>query len=171
MAVGDDIPSTDWSNAKVSSKDKAVGRMVQASSQSLAHNTSVAIQFGTSTEVYDTDGFHSESSNNTRVTPNRAGYYRFRGSVSFTGQTDYTSLECTIAKNGTGQAPAFRLALAFTTGTQVIGTEIQISMNGTTDYVELVAKHVRTGAAASSTVVSSQFATALEWEFLRPITS
>ena len=147
---------------------KPIGRLVDTTGgQSLPHNTLTAITFAS--EAIDTDNFHSTSSNTARVTPTKAGYYRFNGSVSFTGRTDYTALEVTLHKAGVAVEPASRIpGSGGSNSTAVVPVQAIISMNGTTDYVDMRARHSNSAAASSTTVLSSQFASVLEWEYLGP---
>lgn len=141
---------------------RPTGRLVQTVTQTLAHNSGVPITY--TTEDLDSAGYHSTSSNTSRVVPLRAGWYRVYGSVAFTGRTDYTTVEATLDLNGTALAPAHRITPTTVNQTLVIGTTALILVNGSTDYFELLARHVNGASASSSTVVSSQFACVLEWE-------
>lgn len=144
------------------------GRLVQQSGATqgpFSSGTLAAITFGASSEELDTHGFHSTSSNTTRVTPTVAGWYRVNGAVSFTGSGSYTSLEARIRTNGaTNIAPAGKISPGAGSATQVIGCSTLVSCNGSGDYFELIG--VGTGASWS-TVVSSQYASVLEWKYER----
>lgn len=153
---------------------KPVGRIVANSTQSLADNTITAIAFA-GTDDIDTHAQHDPSSNNTRVTPNVAGYYRFKGTVMFASRDDYNDVNSWIRKNGgTNLAPAFRLPYATDSGNAlfpgVISAPCEViqSMNGTTDYIELVAQQNNAANVSSNTNQSNQFSSTLEWEYLGP---
>lgn len=144
--------------------NKPIGRLVQQSTQSLADNTYTAITFGTGSTVYDSHGFHSESTNTSRITPTIAGYYRFFGTGFFGTESSPVSAVVTFRQNastfyaGTGRLSGFTIAWSGM-------AQCDILMNGTTDYVELMM--LQDSAGAISTNVSSQFSSAVEWELIR----
>lgn len=166
MAAGDRIYWTDVDEAI----EPPCGRLVQTVAQTgVANNTSTALTF--TTEDLDTHNFHSTSVNTSRVTPTVAGWYMVRGGGSFTGQTDFTGIEIFIRKNGSsGIPPATRLPHQGTTAsTAVIQCSALVECNGTTDYFEACFRLNRSGAGNGSTVISSQFASTLEWIYVRPL--
>lgn len=145
------------------SSEKPVCRLVQQTTQSIPDNTNTALSFGTSSEEIDTHNFHSEITNNTRIIPNIPGVYTFRGAYFCGAQTSPNNNEVFVRKNGTtGLAAAGRSSGS--TISNVIATSGSVSMNGTTDYVELIAKQDSAGAV--STNVSLHFSSAFElvWE-------
>lgn len=151
-----------------------VGRIVASGTQSLTDNTATAIAFS-GTDVIDTHAQHNPASNNSRVTPNVAGYYEFRGAVAFGARDDYNDVDAYIRKNGTdAQAPAWRSGYftdsGNTLGAQVIiaGTGAIVEMNGSTDYVELIGIQNNIANAAVATNQSSQYSSALEWKYIGP---
>lgn len=146
--------------------DPPTGRIRQGTAQTgIASNAQTAITFAATDEL-DTHDFHNPASNNERVLPTVPGWYRVTGAVSLAGAADYTIIQAVIRKNGTGLAPAFRLAAAFTNQTLVFGTTALVECNGTTDYFD-VALQVSKTAGTISTVISVQFASTLEWEFVK----
>lgn len=148
-----------------------IGRLVDAvGGQSLPHNTLTAINFGTGSEDFDTGGFHSTTTNTSRVTPTQPGYYAVNGAVAFTGRSDYAAVEVVLRKNGTAIPSASRMSPKDVSQTLILPVAAKIQCNGTTDYFEISARHVNGASAASSTVVSSQFASSLEWTYEGPIT-
>jgi hypothetical protein len=165
--AGQILLDTDLAVVKAGSSSKPAGRMVQTVTQTgLANNTIVAMSF--TTEELDTDNYHNNVTNNTRVTPSKAGWYRVHGSVAFSGQTDYTAVEAFIRFNGaSGLPPAFRITPGVTSTTVVGGCTALVLCNGTTDYFELCYRATRSGAGTSGTTISVQFATVLEWQFER----
>lgn len=151
-----------------------IGRIVASGTQSLTDNTITAIIFSAADEI-DTHGFHDPSSNNTRVTPNIAGYYEFTGTVMFSSRDDYNDVNSWIRKNGgTNLAPAFRAPYATDSGNAlfpgvIAGTTYATqSMNGTTDYIELVAQQNNAANVSANTNQSNQFTCVLEWKYLGP---
>lgn len=163
--AGDIIFADDINEIDDGTLNKPIGRLVAASTQSIPNGlAATAITF--SAEEIDTDGFHDNSTNNTRVTPSVPGYYRFSGTV-FMGSSmaGVTNAQSHIRKNGTTPlAPASRTPGQTAFSTNFSSTCIQ-QMNGTTDYVELIMMHNATAAALTSQ--SGQLSSVLEWEFLR----
>jgi hypothetical protein len=132
----------------------------------IATNTTTAVTF--TTEDLDSEGYHDTGALTSRVTPLVAGYYDVRGSVSIAGAADHTILEAVIRRSGsTSLAPAFRLAATFGNQTLVFGTQAFVECNGTTDYFEVCLRVSKT-AGTVATVISSQFASVLEWKLTRP---
>ena len=63
---------------------KLVGaRVYDASDQTIANATGTAVAFDT--EMYDTGGFHDNSTNNSRLTAPVSGYYIITGHIRFYG--------------------------------------------------------------------------------------
>lgn len=146
---------------------KPIGKITVTGTQALADATDVAIQFAA--EVFDTHGFHDNSTNNTRVTPNVAGYYRFWGTVNFASQATPVQSYAFLRKNGSGgTAEGAADVVKGDSVAQNTATPCTIiAMNGTTDYVELVGR--QDSAGADTTNASVQFSSFLEWEYMRPL--
>jgi hypothetical protein len=90
-----------------------------------ATQTKVLLQ----TETFDTDNCFASST----FTPTVAGYYQFSGSVGFASNP--SNLQAHLAKNGVVVASGVQ---AVAGGILYIGSvDCLISMNGSTDYVEL----------------------------------
>lgn len=149
--------------------NRPVIRLVATSAQSINDNTNTAINFGTSSELIDTNDFHSESVNTSRITPTVAGLYYVRGYYITSSRSDYGNVNAWVRENGsTNHAPAHRYATATTSGQQsAFGTAI-VDMNGSTDYVELAVLQDNTANVAANTNQSSQFSCSLEMWLLRP---
>lgn len=161
----------DWTDVLYAVAPPAA-RLVQQSSQAVAHNTATAITFGVGSEVRDDYLFHDETVNPSRLIPKIAGWYEVWGAVSLGGKTDFTSLTAFLRTNGaTAVAPAHKPALpsgATTNQTVILPVPAaQILFNGSTDYVEIVAQFVNTAAGAGSTVVSFQLASTLECKLIQ----
>jgi hypothetical protein len=166
-AAGDEVVSADVSELEDLTTGKPIGRLVQTVAQTgIASNTATAATF--TTEDLDTHNFHDTGSNTSRATPNIAGIYNVRGSISLAGATDYTILQCLIRKNGSSSLPpAYRsTGVAASAQTLVFGTQAFVDCNGTTDYFEVVLI-VSKSAGTISTVISAQFACVLEWVYER----
>ena len=111
--------------------------LTQTSAQSLATSTDVAITFNA--ETFDTDAFHSTSSNTSRITipAGLGGYYRFYFTIGLNAQTNGRRM-CSLRKNGTDKI--------YTVETSNLGAEYvnpTLTDTGTvslvaTDYLECV---------------------------------
>lgn len=152
--------------------NRPVGRAIQAVAQSsIASGTLTAATL--TTEDFDTHNFHSTSSNTSRVTPTVPGRYRAIGAVAFGGTTNYESLEVLIRKNGsTALPPATKISGVTTSdnsnATQVVPVSALVECNGSGDYFEICFRGNRTSGTVA-TVISSQYATVLEWEYIGPL--
>lgn len=162
-----DIVETDLNTAEATIL-KPLVRMVQTVIQNLPDNTNTAITF--TTEEIDTHGFHSTSSNTSRVTPNVAGYYRCTGVVYHSTNTAITARAAWFRKNGTTDlSPAVRKANVVNAVNTSLEVTCIVAMNGTTDYVELIAYQDNTSSSTLTTAIASQYASTFEMEFLRKL--
>jgi hypothetical protein len=144
---------------------KHCGRIVQTVTQALADNTLNMVIFS-GADVMDYGNAHNPASNNTRVTPTKAGVYRFHGNVAIGAMTTPVFSEAYFRKNGTTALEGgARSAGAATTHSQ--DCSALVAMNGTTDYIELATR--QDSAGAGSTQVSLQYTSVLEWEWVRPL--
>lgn len=142
-----------------------VGHLIQQSGQSITNGGAAALTFGTGSEVFDTHNFHDTSTNNTRVTPNVPGYYRFTASVNFPAAT-YTQMGIAVSKNGTRLSPQTISRPDPASGSQQIQTTVTAVANGTTDYFEAVAS--QSSGSSQTTGVSSTFETSFDWAYIGP---
>ena len=104
-----------------------------SNSANLTQSTTHTIDFATANavEVVDTDDMHSLVSNSTRITPTTAGVYLFVATVQLTSAPSFHDIR--LVKNGSTQIAVSRV------GAQAGGVVIAMqSMNGTTDYMEIV---------------------------------
>lgn len=108
-------------------------RVTRASAQTLTTATDTKIAFDT--ELSDDGGFHSNVTNNTRLTVPLAGWYDFGGEVEFAAHaTGYRQVKVQLNNGGfissriivPGAATAFQMGL---TGSRVFAAG---------DYIELV---------------------------------
>jgi hypothetical protein len=164
LGAGQKPNDGDFAKLANSSYNKPAGRLVAAVAQALADNTFTAIQFAAADEL-DSDGYHNPSSNNTRVTPTRAGWYRFTGTVWFEAMTTPVKTAATFRKNGTLLAPINEDAAS--TRAHARPVSMLISLNGSTDYVELVG--LQDSAGADNTNTGSAYVSVMEWEFVRDL--
>ena len=111
-------------------------KAVRTAVQSLAHNTYTAIAF-TAADEWDTDSFHSTSTNNTRITvpSGLGGKYHIIGSATFAAGADSTRL-MQVRLNGATEIGVFQgingVTGAFSTS---VPTMYALAAG---DYIELV---------------------------------
>ena len=99
------------------------------SAQTITNSTTATMQFDT--EYFDTDNCYNTS--NYRFTPNVAGIYLISSSVQINALTGIISLD--IRLNGARYA---NMALNLNpTGLQTASNSVLVSMNGSTDYVDI----------------------------------
>ena len=104
-----------------------------ATAQGVVTSTATAAIFGSGSEVVDVSGWHSETTNNTRITPNKAGIYLVEGGGLLNHSGASVNFECSLRKNGTFFAASLYAGTFF----PIASASGIIEMNGTTDYLEL----------------------------------
>jgi hypothetical protein len=139
-----------------------------ASAQSFADNVAAPVQFGASTEVVDTHNYHDTVTNNTRVTPTKAGWYRCTGIVWIGAGTTTLQIYAGIYKNGAAEN-INRVKPAATATACSADVEAVVSLNGSGDYVELYGFQDDSGGTARTVTTGAGTACVLEVEFLRPL--
>lgn len=144
---------------------KPVGVLIQQSGQSITNGSAAALTFGSGSELIDTHNFHDVTTNNTRVTPTVAGYYRFTGHVNFPAAT-FTQMGMAISKNGTRLAPQTILRPDPASGSSTAQTTVVALANGTTDYFEAVASQF--SGSSQTTGVSATFESTFAWDYIGP---
>jgi hypothetical protein len=75
--------------------------LTNTAAQSFANNTETAVIFDS--EEFDTDGFHSNVTNNTRITipSGKGGYYNLVGQITFQANSSGSVRTASFFKNGT----------------------------------------------------------------------
>lgn len=73
-------------------------KVIRTTDQTISNNTATAISFDS--EIFDTDNYHDNSTNPTRLTVPRAGYYRATAIVRMADGSNTTDFYLTISKNG-----------------------------------------------------------------------
>lgn len=116
------------------------------STQSVAHNTSVKLQFNT--ELFDTASCFDTS--NYRFTPNVAGYYQINFSYLLQGTaTRQYEINARLYKNGSSYTDSY-ISFVMGTGTTMSRTlSCVVYMNGSTDYVEVYNNQYDYGASGA----------------------
>lgn len=168
-AAGDPVRATDDDTITQSSSAKPLVRLIQQVAQSLVSGANTALTFSAGSEDIDTDGWHDTVTNNSRVTPTVAGYYRVTAAVNFVASTTTVGMQALTAKNGSVQSPSSRArpnASSLVAGAQA---DALLSANGTTDYFEAFGWQSDSGAAARLTNITAAASSTLEVEFLRPL--
>jgi hypothetical protein len=131
--VADSSVSVGMKWATPSSSSTFVGCRIQNSgNQSIANNTDTALTFDT--ETFDTNGFHSTSSNTSRITipAGKAGYYQFDANVTWAAGSGIRDFN--IYKNGARAMYFTQNAQSSNSMTQTI-TDVLYGAEG--DYFEL----------------------------------
>jgi hypothetical protein len=165
MASGD---KAFWSDIANAIRPPMV-RLVQQALQSIPNAIATAITFGAGSEDIDTHGFHDTAVNPSRITPNVAGWYDVRGTVFFASAAhNDVSLQAFICKNNVIVPPGNRIRWNATTATQKsVEAYALVSMNGTTDYVEI--QTTQNTGAALNTQVGGGLNSALECRYASPL--
>lgn len=155
MAAGDIIYASDF--------DRPFCRLVQQVAQSIG-TTDTALTFGASSENYDPFGLHDETTNNTRITVDRAGIWLVKGTVFITLSTTVTALTATLSINGAVQ-PARSRQKPNTNNLATSQEVTEIFNLAASDYVELLG--ACSGTATNSNVGGS-FASTFMARYLGP---
>lgn len=168
VLVGGDTAASDYNGLRAATDAKPIGRLVQATAQSIPNNADTAITFATGSTATDPYSFHSETTNTTRVTPTVAGWYRIYGSVMWAAPAAaWTTLRAAILRGGTAQGGRKAYGPNNTLAQRSCDCWALLDMNGSTDYFEL-SGYQNSGAAVLTTVGSS-FVSILEWEYVRAL--
>jgi len=120
----------------------------QSSTQTLSTNTFTKIQF--QTEEFDTNS-NFDNATNYRFTPTVAGYYQVSAAISLNASN--AGINLTIYKNG---SVFKRLQNTYNTTTFCASGSTLISMNGSTDYIEVYAQ-ISTGQALETGAYATWF--------------
>lgn len=107
-----------------------------STNQSIADSTYVNLSWDT--ETYDTDAYHSTSTNTDRITipSGKAGYYLFRGSVRWNAYASGTLLLTDLMKNG-GLAAYGRFWSASSNQGEIDWAQGRIIYGAVGDYFQL----------------------------------
>lgn len=128
-----------WATAASGSTFSGVAARHTDQVQTIANNTTTALVFGT--EYFDTDAYHSTTTNNTRFTvpSGKAGYYslvcNFEWASNGTGQRTINYRLNGTTKIATLSVPAvtgaFGMCLAFTTSSLSVGDYVEVTVSQT----------------------------------------
>ena len=127
-----------------------------SASQTLTSSTFTKVQINT--EEFDTNSNY-DNTTNYRFTPTVAGYYQVNGTVNVAASTGNTRSIATFYKNGS----EFKRGVDTpnNTGTGAVTVSCIVSMNGTTDYIELYGYIVATVPVIASGAISTHFSAAM----------
>lgn len=130
-------------------------RAKASSTQSIADSTMVAINLGA--EDYDPNGWHHNTTNNSRIKPTVAGTYRISGLVEF--DRNATGIRA-VAIYLNGVSLGTRIAQTTVpavdaTYTQPLHISTEYAVNGSTDYFEICAFQSSGGALNAVTAIGS----------------
>jgi hypothetical protein len=153
--------------------DPPVCKLIQQVAQNLASATDVALTFGSGSTSIDPLSMHSETVNNTRITPNVSGIYEVNctGIATAPGAAiTYTLLVASIFFNGAAVACRKRVggpAAANTSASVDVFTRLEF--NGSTDYVEFNLAQTASTPATKTTNVGGSFASTFEVKRIGPL--
>jgi hypothetical protein len=157
MGAGDPILASDYAGIKLATIDRPVCRLVASGTISLSSG-GTAITF--TTEDFDPYGYHSTSSNTSRITPTKAGYHTFRGGAFIASSANVEAVW--LKKNGSTVIPSGqREAAPSAANARGLLCFATVYMNGTTDYIEMIADP----SGTVNTNQSAQFSSFLECDF------
>lgn len=168
--AGQIVNDGDFLGIQRASSGRPAWKLVQQVAQSIPSNTDTAITFGTGSTLIDTDNFHDEVTNNTRVTPTVAGIYVVQGIIAVASDTDVTNLATGFGKNGSLFAPRARhvgptVHVGNNQTAPFVSTLVEV--DGVTDYIQLFGLQLQAAAAALLTTVGSSYASVFEGYLLR----
>jgi hypothetical protein len=120
-----------------------VGCQITNSNESVSIDNATDTKVAMNVESIDTDGFHDNSTNNTRITipAGKAGYYKITGSTFFSGNGS-GQRQAMIYKNNAEVKRAFTPAYASNHGVYVSAV-VNLAVG---DYVEFVIRQTSGGA-------------------------
>jgi hypothetical protein len=130
---------------------KPVVRLVQQVNQSFPDVTDQLITFGGAAEIVDTHGFHSTSVNDSRITPNKPGWYTFRGTFVMPALATWANMQLVIRKNGSAVAPTVRVGPNATPSQRSLQVVMLEQANGVSDYFEVYGHQDNTANSSQST--------------------
>jgi hypothetical protein len=132
LTVNTGATAPEWKTPTAATATFIGCRIQNSANQSIANNTDTALTFDS--ETFDTDGFHSTSSNTSRITipAGKAGYYQFDAGVTWAAGSGIRDFN--IYKNGSRAAYFTQNAQATNSMSQTI-TDVLYGAVG--DYFEL----------------------------------
>lgn len=137
----------------VTRPNNAVCQVTQTAVQNLTNNTLTLVTFDT--DDVDPIGWHSTSSLTERIIPTITGWYQVFAAFEFSGDSDYTRTFMDIQKNAASSGTPGNRFDDINPGTSaavraVAISSTMISLNGTTDYINLSTLQANTSAATNT---------------------
>lgn len=168
--AGARVKSADITTVENYTSGRGLTRLVQQAAQTgNASAASLVLTFGTGSTDFDLGNWHDEATNNTRVTPTVAGYYRIivKPVIAFNGAI--TGINTFVRKNGavierTGNHRPN------TTGINAGGIMLETwaTANGSTDYFEGGVTCTTSSGTWDTNGVAGSLSV-LQVEFMRPL--
>ena len=137
-----------------------VTQLEQQAAQTVASAVDEAVDFGSSSEIFDDENWHDVSTNNQRITPNIEGryYVHFHGTWTGINPEILILTSSYIRKNGStvvSRSGGYKPSVTSTSALMIPSVETYVDMNGTTDYLEAVLAQTSGGSATRDTNNSS----------------
>lgn len=156
MAAGDKALWSDVADAINPPITKLV-QQVAGQQTALATGADTVLTFGAGSEEIDTHNYHDTVTNNSRVTPTKAGYYEIEIRPIYAFSTTITAVGTFVRKNG---AVVERSGNQKPNGTNNVNTaaptlETVLACNGTGDYFEAGTTFTGTANQATNNVAGS----------------
>ena len=125
------------------------------SNQTIPYATDTKLNFGN--EIFDTNSCYDTSL--YRFTPNVAGYYMISSTISIQGTAGRNYDEIPqIWRNGSAYQNYENSYIMGTGATTAYTTNVLVSMNGTTDYIEMyIANYDYSSSSTVTALTASQF--------------
>ncbi len=151
---GDIILAADMNRALRGGPERPVTILRKGTVTSVADGGAVLLW---DTEDLDTDGWHSTSSNTSRITPTRAGWIELTACIVWA--VNATNRRGVGFKMNGGSTIFGNLILATATASQNVAAvgNREFQVNGTTDYLECFAYQNSGGALSTADVASTFF--------------
>lgn len=105
-------------------------------------------------EEYDTDGYHDNATNNSRITAPSEGQHRFTGSIAWATTIEITGVICTLYKNGAEVISARSRLGPVPAGSDIVLRTSQDLLLAEGDYVQLVARNAAANGDAPINVTA-----------------
>jgi hypothetical protein len=134
VAGGDIITAATINRALRGGPERPLCILRNSAVQSVANN-SVTTPLSWDTEVEDTHGWHSTSSNTSRITPNVAGWVEVTSVIHFAGNSTGRRAGVVKLNGGTPNYGEIKAAGSASGVSAFVVREIEV--NGTTDYIEV----------------------------------
>ena len=164
------VYASDINTIEGKTSDKPICRLSQQAAQTgNASGATLTLSFGSGSEVVDTDGFHDETTNNTRITPNKPGWYRVIVQPILAFNANLTSVNSAVIKNGSVvQRSGNHRPNTSAVNCAGMTLESWHTANGTTDYFEGGVTAVTSSGTWDTNAVAASTST-FSVEFMRDL--